>query len=212
MISELCKIRNLNKNVLYRRPTHIRWDNSCPIGIGGVDLSGKAYRYNLPRRLQGRVFNNALEFLASMVGRWIDILDGSITPQIYMLALTDKSSACGWLHKSKFISADHSFHATIAKNLATLFISSDSSIYSQHFFGKLNVTFDSLSRDHRINDAKLTFLLQRSFPQQAPQNFKICPLPPTITSWVNSLLLEMPEKAPEHQAQMTSSNRRGYAG
>ena len=212
MISELCKIRNLNKNVLYRRPTHIRWDNSCPIGIGGVALTGKAYCYNLPRHLQGRVSNNALEFLASMVGCWVDILDGSVTPQSCILALTDNSSACGWLHKSNFISADHSFHAAIAKKLATLFISADSSIYSQHFAGKLNVIADSLSQDHHINDANLTFLLQPSFPQQAPQNFKICPLPPTITSWVNSLLLEMPEKAPEHQAQMTSSNRRGYAG
>ena len=107
-------------NILYRRPTHIRWDDSCPIGIGGVDLTGKEYCYNLPRHLQGRVSNNALEFLASMLGCWVKILDGSVTPHSCILALADNSSACVWLHKSNFISADHSFHAAIAKKLATL--------------------------------------------------------------------------------------------
>ena len=93
-----------------------------------------------------------------MVGCWVDILDGSVTPQICMLALTDNSSACGWIHKSNLISADHSFHAAIAKKLATLFISADSFIYFQHFAGKLNVISDSLSQDHHISDANLAFL------------------------------------------------------
>ena len=147
-----------------------------------------------------------------MVGCWVDIFDGSITPQSCILTLTDNSSACVWLHKLNFISADHSFHDAIAEKLATLFISADSSIYSQHFSVKLNVIADSLSRDHHINDANLTFLLQSSFPQQASQNLKICPLPPIITSWVNSHLPEMPEKVPEHQAQMPSLTGCGYAG
>ena len=83
------------KNIVYRRPTHIRWDDRCPIGIVGVALTGKAYCYNLPRQLQGRVSNNALEFLASMVGCWVDILDRSVIPQSCILALTDNSSTCG---------------------------------------------------------------------------------------------------------------------
>ena len=86
-------------NIVYRRPTHIWWDDSCPTVIGGVSLIGKAYRYNLPRHIQGQVSNNALEFLASMVGCWVDILDRYVTPQSCMLALTNNSSACGWLHK-----------------------------------------------------------------------------------------------------------------
>ena len=147
-----------------------------------------------------------------MVGCWLDILDGSVTPQSCMITLTDNSSAYGWLHKSNFVSEDHSFHAAIAKKLATLFISADSSIYSQHFSGVLNVIADSLSQDHHISDANLISFLQRSFPQQAPKNFKICLLPPTITSWINSHMLAMPEKTPEHLAQMPSLAGRGYAG
>ena len=58
-------------NIIYRQPDHIRWDDSCPIGIGGVSMSGLAYRYHIPRDLQGRVSNNALEFLASTTGVWL---------------------------------------------------------------------------------------------------------------------------------------------
>ena len=199
-------------NVVYRRPTHIRWDDSCPVGIGGISISGKAYRYHLPRHLQGRVSNNALEFLASVVGCWVNILEGTIKPKSCILALTDNSSACGWLHKTNFIRKCHVFHATVAEKLATLFINADSTIYSQHFAGSLNVIADSLSRDFHIPDSELISLLKSTFPQQTPNNFKISPLPHKITSWINCLLLAMPEKAPEHQPQMPSSTGRGYAG
>ena len=124
-------------NIIFRRPSHIRWDDSCPIGIGGVSITGRAYRYNLPRHLQGRVSNNALEFLASMVGCWFDFISGDVPPESYILALTDSSSACGWLHKSNFQSSDQSFHASVAEQLASIFIQSKSSIYSQHFAGRL---------------------------------------------------------------------------
>ena len=143
-------------NIIYRRPTHIRWDDSCPIGIGGVSISGAAYRYHLPRHLQGRVSNNALEFLASTVGCWLDYLTGHIPKQSCTLALTDNSSACGWLHKSNFTSTDHSFHADIAEQLATIFIDFDSSLYSQYFAGSLNVIADSLSCDHHLSDSQLS--------------------------------------------------------
>ena len=55
-------------NIVFRQPTHLRWDDSCPIGIGGLSITGRAYRYHIPRHLQGRVSNNGLEFLASVVG------------------------------------------------------------------------------------------------------------------------------------------------
>ena len=199
-------------NIVYRRPTHIRWDDSCPIGIGGVSVKGLAYRYHLPRPLQGRVSNNALEFLASTVGCWLDYLNGEIPPLSCILALTDSSSACGWLHKSSFTSSDHSFHAEVAELLATIFIDADSSLYSQHFAGSLNVIADSLSRDHHLSDSQLSQLLHHHFPQQVPPNFTISPLPPTIISWINCRLREQPETTPEHVAQMPSSIGRGVDG
>ena len=199
-------------NIIYRRPSHIRWDDSCPIGIGGISCTGVAYRYHLPRHLQGRVSNNALEFLASMVGCWLDLHHGHLTKQSCVLALTDSSSACGWLHKSNFQSNEQSFHAAVAEQLAAVFLAADSCIYSQHFAGSLNVIADSLSRDHHLSDKTLIPLLQSKYSTQAPDNFTICPLPHTISSWINSRLLEQPEKTPEFPAQMPSSTGRGIDG
>ena len=71
---------------------------------------------------------------------------------------------------------------------------------------------NSLSRDYHINESIFISLLQRSLPQQAPRNFKIYLLPHTIILWINSHLIAMPEKAPEHLAQMPSSTGRGFSG
>ena len=199
-------------NIIYRRPTHIRWDDSCPIGIGGVSTNGRAYRYMIPRHLQGRVSNNALEFLASMVGCWLDIIEGRVPRHSCYLAMTDSSSCSGWIHKSNFTTTDQSFHAAIAELLATIFLDAESTLYSQHFRGIWNVIADSLSRDFHLTDKNITSLLKSLFPQQIPHNFRILPLPPTIISWINCQLLAMPEKLPEHPAQMPSSIGRGVDG
>ena len=199
-------------NIVFRRPTHIRWDDSCPIGIGGVSLTGRAYRYNLPRHLQGRVSNNALEFLASLVGCWVDILEGQVPPESCYLANTDSSCCLGWIYKSNFQTIDHSFHSDIAELLATLFMEAQSTIFSQHFKGIWNVIADSLSRDFHLSDSQLTILLKHFSPLQVPKSFLISPLPPTITSWINSKLQELPEKLPEHPEQMPSSIGRGKDG
>ena len=199
-------------NIVYRRPTHIRWDDSCPIGIGGVSTNGRAYRYNIPRHLQGRVSNNALEFLASMVGCWVDIFEGKVAKYSCYLANTDSSSCAGWIYNSNFISIDQLFHLLVAEKLATIFMAANSTLYSQHFRGIWNVIADSLSRDFHLTDKQLIALLTFLFPQQVPRNFHIKALPPTIISWINSQLLAMPEKSPEHPAQMPSSIGRGSAG
>ena len=103
-------------NVVYYKPDHIRWDDSWPIGIRGVSISGRAYRYHIPRHLQGRISNNTLEFLASVVWILLDIEDGNINAEDCILAMTDNSSAQGWLHKSNFVSESQSFHVKLTEN------------------------------------------------------------------------------------------------
>ena len=103
-------------NIIHRQPTHIRWDDSCPIGIGGVSISGRASRYKIPTHLQNRVSNNALKFLAFTIGCWLDYLEGEIEPEDCSLALTNSSSAKGWIHKSSFTDHHHSFHAKVAES------------------------------------------------------------------------------------------------
>ena len=199
-------------NIIYRQPTHIRWDDSCPIGIGGVSLLGRAYRFHIPRELQGRVSNNALEFLASVVGCLLDIHDNHIQEEDCILALTDNSSCAAWMHKSNFASTDHSFHASVAEKLASTYLHRNATIYSQHFRGTWNVVADSLSRDFHLSDSQLTNSLRHTYPSQVPSNFQIKPLPPGIISWIISLLQDMPAKKPEHLPQMPSSIDHGNGG
>ena len=51
---------------------------------------------------------------------------------------------------------------------------------------------DVLSRDTHLMGQELTNLLIHSIPEQVPPNFDICPLPPTVSSWLISLLRSPP--------------------
>jgi len=66
--------------------------------------------------------------------------------------------------------------------------------YSQWFAGKSNNVADALSWDWHQDDAELTSILRFYFPQQMPQNFQISPLPSEISSWLISLLQQLPMK------------------
>lgn len=134
-------------NTIYRQPTHIQWDDSCSIRICGVSLLGITYIFHTPHNLQGRVSNNALNFLASTVSCWLDIHENRIQEKDCILTLTDNSSCTGWMHKSNFVSIDHYFHTSVAENLASTFLHRNATIYSQHFHRIWNVVADSLSRD-----------------------------------------------------------------
>jgi hypothetical protein len=68
----------------------------------------------------------------------------------------------------------------------------DSTVYSQWFEGNSNEVADALSHDHHLSDTQLLNLLLSLIPEQIPNNFRICPLPPDIVSrimtWLHSLL------------------------
>ena len=115
-------------------------------------MSGLAYRYEIPRHLQGRVSNNALEFLASTIGVWLDLISKTVTKEDCLLPFTDSSSACRWLHKSSFTNDNHKFHAKVAEKLSTILNEHETTIYAQHFKGEWNVVADSLSRDFHLTD------------------------------------------------------------
>ena len=135
----------------------------------------------------GRVHINFLEFLAAPIGLWIDISTSPNPHQPY-LCLTDSSSALGWLYKSNFNPESHIEHDAVARNLADLMLTSETTLYSQHIRGSQNIIADCLSRDFRLSDKHLTFLLNGLFPSQAKAPLLILSnLPDEITSFVNSL-------------------------
>jgi hypothetical protein len=86
--------------VVTRRPTRVSLSDSCPFGLGGFLLSGRAWRLRIPAAspLRGDSrMNNVLEFLAMAISIWLQVLD---TPddQDCILALADSTSAIGWLY------------------------------------------------------------------------------------------------------------------
>ncbi len=111
--------------------------------------------------------------------------------------MTDSTTAEGWMRKSNFSEASIDpiqarVRADAARKYAKVFMNADVKGYSQWFKGKQNNVADALSREwHRSND-ELTFILHSLFPNQMPVHFEISPLPKEISSWLTSLLQQLP--------------------
>ena len=100
-------ISNANKGInlnlcTFRCPTIVYQADVCPQGIGGFFHRGRAWRYKIPVHLQFRATLNFLEFIASTVGVWIDIIEDNTQPLDCELSMTDSSTTDGWLHCSNF--------------------------------------------------------------------------------------------------------------
>ena len=187
---------NIN-NITFSDPTNIAISDACEHGIGGYNDDGLAWRYEIPLKHRGKLSINLLEFIASVVTIELTLREKGENQKI--LALTDSSSALGWLHKASFPNS-MSIHNTVARKLASNLIRRDSSLYAQHIKGSHNFIADSLSRDHHIPSNHLISAFHRILPQQTPPNLQITPLPTDITSWLLSLMHSATNKqgSPSH--------------
>jgi hypothetical protein len=72
--------RGISLNILtIREPTTLYRADACKHGIGGFNVfHGRAWRFEISPDLQNRATLNVLEFLASIVGPWIDLLEGNL--------------------------------------------------------------------------------------------------------------------------------------
>ena len=127
---------------------------------------------------------NLLEFLAAAITAYLTVT-GSSTPQ-KPLALTDSSSALGWLYKASFPESMEG-HDMVARWLALVLVKNESALYSQHIKGKHNFIADSLSRDHHMTNDQLTYAFKTLLPSQTPNSFTILPLPRKVDSIISSL-------------------------
>ena len=190
----------ISMNLLtYRQPTHVYRSDACEHGLGGYSSTGKAWRLHFPNKLLGRAHINLLEFLASIICIWLDIIDEEIPVESCLLAMGDNTSATGWLRRTNFQSSDEDDHDNIAKtmaarHLARLLQHASSMLYSQWFPGDQNDVSDSLSRDNHLSNSQLHSMLNSHVPSQLTPNFRIVELPLKIRSWVFSLLEKMPVK------------------
>ena len=183
-------------NIVFRKPNIFYRSDASEFGLGGYNLiSGQAWRFQLPEKLRLRTSLNSLEFLACVITIWIDISNDKIVTEDCILSQSDSTSATGWLRKSNFSDSEDSFIQLVtARHLATLIIKSKSCLYSQWFPGGENLIADSLSRDFHLNDSDLSKFLLSSVPHQVPFGLNIKPLPSEISSWLISMLQNLPEK------------------
>jgi len=90
--------KGIDMNLLtFRRPTHIYRSDSCPFGLGGYSDEGFAWRFEIQPGLRFRASNNLLEFMASIISPWIDILAGRLSRGDCALSMTDSTTSAGWL-------------------------------------------------------------------------------------------------------------------
>ena len=157
-------------------------------GLGGYNpATGRAWRFKLPEWMAKSFHINTLEFIASLIGIWIEIIENNID-YFRILNLTDNSSAVGWLFKANFDPDLQQKHDLIARKLARILLDSETTLYPQHIPGEENIIADSLSRDFHLSHKTLEFTLSSLFPEQAPKGLKISEaLPAEITSWLASL-------------------------
>lgn len=196
----------VNMNLLTPRiPTHEFLSDACEHGLGGMSLGGRAWRIALEPSQQGRFTLNTLEFMAAVIGPWIDLIEGRLPPLSCILACTDSTTGAGWLHRSNFrergwhdgkatmeTAADVEVKVAVARTYATVLLDAEAMLYPQWFAGKLNVETDCLSRDTHLTDAEIVDLLRSSPSCHLPQDFCLRPVPSVISSWVASLAQKLP--------------------
>jgi hypothetical protein len=190
--------------VTIRQPWKIGWSDSCPFGIGGFLLSGRAWQVKIPKSSPiygAHIANNVLEFLGMVVTIWLTITECAKLgdEQACILALGDNTSAIGWLYKSRKLEPDSLYYRPvqmIARKLAHLITDSTHCLASQHIQGDQNTVSDLLSFDgndrgyrHPLAsnsppDDILTRRFHSHIPQMIPEAFKISPLPSEISSFL----------------------------
>ena len=86
-------------------------------------------------------------------------------------------------------------------------------MYSQWFAGKFNVATDSLSRDlYFLSMSSHEKFLQKIVPHQLPANFKIHRVPEEISSFISSMLQQLPVKTQRLLPQKPSEIALGIFG
>lgn len=107
--------RGISLNILtLREPTTLYRADACKHGIGGFNVfHGRAWRFEIPPDLQNRASLNVLEFFASIIGPWTNLLEDNLPELSCIWSQTDSTTADGWMHKSNFhdtcsaLSPDH---------------------------------------------------------------------------------------------------------
>jgi hypothetical protein len=187
------------------RPSNLLLTDSFPGGLGGYSITtGKGWRFDLGLWIHS-THNNILEFLAAVVGAWVETQTAAVPTLGCILNFTDNSTGEAWMHKSNFDPDISPIQAAIARKYAEICIDQNCTTMAQHFPGVRNKVADALSRQFTMTDSALTSYFHTHYPDQVPANFEICPLPPAISSWICSILSLKPASLTQEQNRPTKN-------
>jgi hypothetical protein len=202
--------KGISLNLLtLRKPTNLTVTDACPTRIRGFSVTtSRAWRLYFPAAVEN-VENNSIEFLSAVVGVWIELQNNSVPKHGSIMALTDNSSAVCWLKRCSFNSATDPVDSAIACHLATLVVTDNVQLNSQHVKGAQNKLADSLSRDSDMSDTELTDSALSSSPDQVPASLTVCPLPDDVICWIYSTL-QLPRQS--HSAALNPATKSKTCG
>jgi hypothetical protein len=198
----------------FLKPTHIYWSDSCPLGLGGYSNKGFAWRFEIPEEFCFRALDNLLEYIASIITPWVDMLARQLTRGNCALSMMDSSTSAGWLRKTNFreftgVDADPVQASVCIKTAClrtTLFLDAGIKEYSQWFPGWENNVAGALLCDFDHSDDNLTQILRNTCLSQLPQHFQIVPLSNKISLWLTLLLQKLPVKEQLREAHTKPSS------
>ncbi len=219
MLKLIKKVKGgIDMNLLgFRSPDRIYYSDLCPAGLGSYSNQGFAWCFRIPDNLLFRASNNLLEFLAAIVTPWIDIINGRLSSVDCALSMTDSMTAEGWMQRLNFSKpgidpVQARTRVNVARKYVKILMNADVKSYSQWFPGKRNNITDALSREWQRTNDKLTPILCSLFPNQMPDHFEILPLPSEISSWLISLLQQLPMSEQLREEHMMAKLEPGNDG
>jgi len=201
--------RGISINLLtVRTPTRMAWSDSCPFGLGGYSLQGRAWRIRVPRDcpLYGDdTANNVLEFLAMAISILLLLKEAAEDQerQPCILVLGDNTSAVSWIYRSGRVARNSRYYPAvkfIARTIASRALQAGAQICSQHIAGGTNIVADLLSFEGNCRgttnpitidsppDDILTDRVHKFYSQIIPRGFKIRHLPDEIESFALSAM------------------------
>ena len=102
MLTRALQIGVSINQITFVQNDEIIFTDACETGLLGYNTrTGKAWQYRLPEWMQKQFHINILEFIASLIGIWLEVKDNKLR-YLNILAKTDNNSAVGWLIKSNF--------------------------------------------------------------------------------------------------------------
>ena len=201
--------KGISINILtVRTPTRMAWSDSCPFGLGGYSLHGRAWRIRVPHDSPfygDDTANNVLEFLGMAISVMLLLKEAEEEQESHpcILVLGDNTSAVSWIFRSGRISRNSRYYPAvkfIARTIASQALQSGAQICSQHLAGVTNTVADILSFEGNCRGATnpitfdcppddvLTERIHKFYSQVVPSGFTIRRLPDEIESFALSAM------------------------